>query len=252
MNPVHSIRSEVACSSCGANLIRVLWNYERGRPISKFFCDNVCKAAWQRAQREALGYTREWLIEQYITLERTANDIARAVGRNPKRVWEWIVGYGIPTRPRGSNVGQLPKDGSGFRGKKHTDKAKDGFRRLRLKDGHVPYLRNGAHWLKSHVGQHPNWKGGITPERQALYSSPEWKECVVAVWKRDNAICRRCGLDHRAVVRNKPAFHIHHVDGFSITESRAIISNLVLLCAPCHRWVHGKSNKERMFLGRGH
>lgn len=246
------VRRDVACSQCGANINRVVWNYGKARPIADFFCNNVCKGEWQRAQREALGFTRDWLIEQYVTLERSANDIAREIKRDSKRVWEWIIDYGIPTRNRGHNHSQLPKDGSSFKGKKHTTKTKEAIRLCRVRDGHVPHLKNGVHWLRTPGAVHPNWKGGLTPERQAFYCSLEWKACVVAVWKRDDATCQRCKLDHRSVLRGTIGFHIHHIDSFSIRDRRACVDNLVLLCAGCHKWVHSNKNSTGLFLGKGH
>ena len=97
-----------------------------------------------------------------------------------------------------------------------------------------------------------NWKGGITPERQGLYGTPEWKECVKAVWRRDDATCRRCGLDHRAIPagdREGRSFAIHHVVGFEAVELRCVVDNLVLLCRPCHSWVHSKENVNEEFIG---
>jgi len=199
-----------------------------------------------------LGFTREWLVEQYISLGKSANDIARKVNRNSKRVWEWIVDYGIPTRPRGHDTSRLPKDGSAFRGKHHTQQVRDAQRLRRIRDGHVPYLKNGKHWLKEPGAKHPNWKGGISPERQMFYASPEWKECVSKIWKRDDATCQRCKLDHRTILRGTISFHIHHIDSFLIKDRRACEDNLLLLCYGCHKWVHSSKNINGEFLGKGH
>ena len=89
------------CSQCGAQLKRWLINGVTKKPIKNFFCDTGCKGKWQIKQREALGFTKEWLIDQYITQGKDANQIAREVGRNGKRVWEWITDYGIVDPPLG-------------------------------------------------------------------------------------------------------------------------------------------------------
>lgn len=267
MNTKTNVRQKVKCTLCEAALIRVIWNYGRNRPIEIFFCDNACKGEWQRRQREALGFTREWLIDQYVSQEKDANQIGREIGRDGKRVWEWIVDYGIPTRPRGHNVGQLPKDGSSNRGRIFSDAVRARMaeaqqKRIRperktkppkvKKERKPPFLINGVHWLKTVKREdHPSWKGGITPDRQSFYSSLEWKDLVVSVWHRDDAKCQKCGLDHRVIDRSKVKFHIHHIDSFMIKDRRAVLDNLVLLCDKCHRWVHGKKNKDRIFLGRG-
>lgn len=98
-------RSWVKCSWCSTEIYRVTFNYGKNREIVNFFCNNkVCKANWQINEREKLGYTKEWLENQYTVLGKTANQIAREIGRDPKRVWEWIRNYGLETRPRGSHI----------------------------------------------------------------------------------------------------------------------------------------------------
>ena len=40
----------------------------------------------------------------------------------------------------------------------------------------------------------------------------------------------------------------HHVASFAVVELRMEVSNLVLLCEPCHYWVHGADNTLREFI----
>ena len=40
--------------------------------------------------------------------------------------------------------------------------------------------------------QSSNWKGGVTPERQKLYGTNEWKELVKFIFKRDGYVCKKC------------------------------------------------------------
>lgn len=245
-----TVRKDVHCSFCDAPINRVAWNYGKNRAITTFFCNNECKGKWQVLQRENLGFTREWLVNEYITNGKSGDQIAKEIGRDPKRVWEWLVNYGIPTRPRGTDYGNCFKKGmvSTFKGKSHTVEAKLKIREARVRDGGVPYLKNGIHWLKHEGAVSPMWKGGITPERQAFYSSEEWSDAVKDVWKRDNAICQRCGKKHnQKTVRG--TFHIHHVVSFKVKELRAKVSNLVLLCYECHKFVHSKKNINDEFLG---
>lgn len=246
-------RQPVNCSHCGASLVRVIWNYGKNKPVENFFCNRSCKGIWQREQREKLGFTREWLMDQYIAKGISANEIARSIGRDPKRVWDWLINYGISTRPRGHDTSKLPKDGSPFRGHRHTQETRQIIRERRIKDGHVPYLKDGIHWLKATGRKPASWKGGITPERQALYASDEWAQVVKLVWQRADAKCERCGKDHRKVDnRSKHGFHIHHIDSFAIVDRRADINNLVLVCRPCHHWIHSIKNVTGEYLGRGH
>ncbi len=237
------MKQPVNCSYCGVPLVR---------HISKsgdYFCSTAHKAAWQVAQREALGFDREWLVREYIEKRRSTYDIAHEVGRDAKRVWEWLLHYGIPIRPRGTDYGQSFKKGqtSAFRGLRHTDANRAVLRAIRIADGHVPYLKNGKHWLHHEGAVSPAWKGGITPDRQVFYESDEWHEAVKKVWGRDGAQCCRCGKRHNEALR-RGTFHIHHVVSFMEKSLRASVDNLVLLCRDCHFFVHSKKNTGSEFL----
>lgn len=242
-------KSVTSCSQCGKSLLRWLINRNTNKPIRNFFCDNVCKGAWQVGQRENLGFTKEWLHDQYITQGKDANQIAREVGRDGKSVWNWLSMYDIPRRPRGHlHEKNLIKDGSAFKGKKHSEETKEKMRALALADGRVPWGKGNSPPWKGVTGErHPSFKGGLTPERQAFYSSEEWVDVVKAVWARDNATCQRCGKRHNSK-EARGTFHIHHIVSFMVRELRAEVSNLVLLCNGCHRWVHGKENTEKKFI----
>lgn len=242
-------RSDVKCSQCGSKINRVTWNYGKNRPISEFFCNSSCKGDWQKARREALGYTKEWLESEYHSKGKSANQIAREIGRDPKRVWEWIRDYGLKTRPRGNEYGQgfIAGSESPFKGMRHTEETKEKIRVASIADGRVPYLKDGKHWLKHEGAISPAWRGGVTPERQAFYSTPEWCEAVKSVWSRDNATCQMCGKHHNEA-KNRGTFHIHHIVSFMVEEKRSDPGNLVLLCKECHRWVHSKRNKHKIFI----
>src|SRR5690606_25201612 len=136
---------------------------------------------------------------------------------------------------------------STFLGRKHTPETRAKLRAIAIADGRVPYDPAVGSYMKGRRGAATtNWKGGITAARQAFYATPEWKAAVKAVWKRDNATCQRCGK-HKSPNRQL-AFDIHHIVSFAVVELRAEISNLVLLCEPCHYWVHGNENTNGQFI----
>ncbi len=247
-----TVREIVSCSQCGNEISRVVWNYGKSRPIKEFFCDTSCKGSWQVAQRESLGFTKEFLIEEYIVKEKSANQIGKEIGRDAKSVWRWMVDYGIETRPRGHNPPPLTGSGKDnpFYGKKHSDETKQKIREVRLKDGLVPCIKDGVHWMHHEdytQEDHPKWKGGLSPERQVVYSSPEWKECVKYIWGRDKAICQRCGKHHNEN-RDKGSFHIHHIVSFQVEEKRTDVDNLILVCRDCHYWIHSNKNTDNEFI----
>lgn len=237
-------KKRVFCSTCRKELLR------HQTKTNTYFCDKYCKGQWQIKQRELCGFTKDWLIEEYITKRKSANQIAREIKKDPKRVWEWIRGYGIKTRPRGTDYGQNFKKGmeSLFKGKKHKEETKELFRKIAKEDGRVPYLKDGKHWLKHYNVKPPSWKGGVTPERNAFYSSEEWVDAVKVVWKRDQATCQRCKKHHNTS-KSKGTFHIHHIIPFPVKSERANVKNLILLCDTCHRWVHSKKNVNKEYIG---
>ncbi len=232
------------CAECGADIVRA-------NDRSIHFCNrHICKANWQR---RAKPVTEEWLRAKYVNDGLDCTQIAHIVNRDPKSVWSWLKYFEIPTRKRGTDVRQHFKKGHrGQLGAKLSDAHKEALRQARIRDGRIPALINGVHWTKAYGRHGSNWKGGISPERQAFYACPEWSAAVKAVWHRDDAKCQRCGLDHRTIDRNIASFHIHHIDSFMIKDSRALVANLLLLCDKCHRWTHSKRNTERRYLGSGH
>jgi hypothetical protein len=228
--------------------MRRLYRPNDGRKIDRFFCNTNCKGIWQRSQKP---WDEAWLRQKYEIEGLSANDIARIVGRDAKRVWEWLRDYGIETRTRAFVASRLSKKGrpSSFKGRKHTAETKEKLRQLRKQDGRYPKAVDGRpYWAGKSGPQHPGWKGGVTPERPALYASREWKDACKIVWRRADAHCERCGKDHRKIDRSKEHFHIHHVMPFILGIGRADPSNLVLLCEDCHRWVHSPRNGDRQFL----
>jgi len=180
-------------------------------------------------------------------------DIGYMVSRDPKTVWAWMKSYGMSTRPRGSDERQQFGKGKEIaRGWFHTDETKEKIRQARIADGSKGLFKaNGDHIMKGRKGaDHPSWQGGTTPIRQKFYSSDEWKSACVTVWRRDDAICQRCKIDHRTINREEMKFHVHHIYGFTrFPELRADPNNLVLLCETCHRWVHGKENVNKEWIG---
>lgn len=237
----------VSCHVCQKQIVR---NVRLSAPQT-FFCSLPCKAEFQTWSRP-IG--KDDLRRMYLDECMSAVDIAKIAGRDAKSVWNWLKWDGIPTRPRGSDERQHFAKGHKLGvGRVMSDDAKEKIRQARVADGAACFfLPNGDHVLKGKRGKdHPSWQGGSTPLRQAFIATDEWKAAVRAVWMRDNAICQRCGLDHRTIDRKTKAFHVHHIKSFARhVDLRASPENLVLLCAPCHRWVHGKENTENLFIER--
>lgn len=235
------MKLNVICSNCGYQIKRYLTK------SGMYFCNINCKSEWQRTQNPV---NKEWLYQKYVIEKLDCTQISKIVNRNSKGVWEWLKGYGIEMRPRGSyleKIGFKKGQESAFKGKHHSTETKELIRQKRITDGHVPYLINGIHWLKATGRKPAAWKGGVTPERQNEYSKPLWKEAVKEVWHRTNATCQRCGKKHNS--GNRGTFAIHHVYPFADYKYlRGNPDNLVLLCRECHLYIHSKKNFNKEFM----
>jgi 5-methylcytosine-specific restriction endonuclease McrA len=95
--------------------------------------------------------------------------------------------------------------------------------------------------------KNPNWKGGVSGERQVFYETIEWKQVTIEVWQRDDARCQECDVRNEHCEDNH---HIHHIYPFSYRELRTDPDNLVLLCKKCHSMVHSlkNTNGDRKWL----
>lgn len=75
--------------------------------------------------------------------------------------------------------------------------------------------------------KNPAWKGGVAKWDYA----PEWKRIARQVREEARYTCERCGERRKRWGR---ALHVHHIDKNKLNNER---TNLVALCAPCHRKV---------------
>mgnify|MGYP001588212239 FL=1 len=189
---------------------------------------------------------REWLYQKYIVEKLSTYQIGKLVHRNPKNVYDKLTCFGIQTRTRGETVQQNAwwKQGlpSKLIGRKLSEETK--CKISKSKTGkEYPNLKgknNGMFGKRSH-----NWKGGVTPERQRLYSNGLWKEIIKQILKKDNYTCERCRCTHST----KNALHTHHIKSWaSHPNSRFDLNNLITLCRRCHNWTHSKKNTGRDFL----
>jgi 5-methylcytosine-specific restriction endonuclease McrA len=163
---------------------------------------------------------KKWLEHEYIEQRRSAGDIARQYGVTDAAIIFWLNKHGIPRR---------------------TTAEVRAYKYWGVSGSDNPM------WNKR--GElNPRWLGGVTPQRQAFYTSQEWKKACKVVWKRDNATCQRCNL-HRQEQMDMP-FHIHHIISFAVEELRAEPSNLVLLCETCHQFIHSRRNINGDFISQ--
>ncbi len=251
-----------ACKNCGKLIVR------RGsrKPV---FCSLICKGEWQKTQKPI---SKERLAELYVAQGLSTYQIAELVGRNPKRVYEWLIGYGIQPRPRtwDTSPGNQPFHNKAWLEQEYLSNKRSAseianecnvtesnilffLRKHGIRSRSMDTIRAMKYWgargeqnpmFGKRGNKNPHWKGGVTPERQAFYLSSEWKAASIAVWRRDHATCQRCGLKMGPGVE----LHIHHIVSFACRQLRAEPSNLVLLCNLCHDWVHSRKNKQKEWI----
>jgi hypothetical protein len=164
-------------------------------------------------------WDREWLHEEYVVKQRSASEIAEQFGIRDTAIYFWLKKHDIATRPM-----------SEIRAHKQWG---------------VSGEQNGMYGKRG--AETSNWKGGVTPERQAFYASRKWAQSCQQVWRRDGATCQRCGKHGSKAT----TLHVHHIISFAYKETRADADNLVLLCNKCHRFVHSRKNTQSEFIKEG-
>lgn len=152
-------------------------------------------------------WNRDWLHREYVELGRSAAEIAGDHFCTQNNILFWLRKHAIPRRS-------------------------------------MRQIRKAKHWgaigpdnpMFGRRGElNPRWKGGLSPARQALYSSAEWRAAARAVKKRD-PVCRVCGASGR--------LEIHHIALFSRAPLLATaVGNLIRVCVPCHRKMLGREHR---------
>lgn len=157
-------------------------------------------------------WNRDWLYHEYIELGRSSQEIADQFDCNQNNILYFLDKFDIPRRTI-----------SETRSIKHWGQSG--------KDNPM-YGKKGI--------LNPNWKGGLTPFRQYIYTTQDWKKFSKAVRTRDK-VCRLCGGSEK--------LEIHHIDPVSQSPLLIMdIGNAILLCAKCHRKMLGKEKRWKKQL----
>lgn len=231
------------CKRCGKEFNRT------GKRIP-VYCSISCKGMAQREVKEiSEGITKEWLEEKYIDDGLSTYEIAKIVNRDPKRVYEWLRDYDIPTRTRSEVIQKnswwaLGYD-SALKGRRRLEETKQKISKTR-KERKIPGKFGKDNPMYGIRGsKHPNWKGGSTPERQKLYRTELWKKIVRTAFERDNWVCQRCG----GGTTYGNGLHTHHLKSWAdYPDDRFDLDNLITLCRKCHNWVHSNKNIDKEFI----
>ena len=128
-------------------------------------------------------------------------------------------------------------------GKKQSEATRQKKREIALRLGSKPPQLQHT-WTGN---KHPRWKGGLTPERQKDFRSPEYLAFVKSVLERDNYTCQRCGA------KNGTGYHValqvhHKIPYAERPDLRYDIDNGVTLCFDCHNLTKSKRPKTVDFV----
>ena len=161
-------------------------------------------------------WNKGWLQGEYLLKGKAASTIAKEQGCSENNILYFLNKFKIPTRSV-KEVRSIKHWGSNGKKNPMFGKTKE---------------------------KNPNWKGGISAERQSFYASKKWKKVVQQVWKDSKGLCARCKI----MAQESGSYHVHHIVGFKDKSKRTDINNLVLLCKECHNFIHSKANVDKEFL----
>ncbi len=90
--------------------------------------------------------------------------------------------------------------------------------------------------------EHPNWKGGITPENKKIYHSIYYDLWRMSIFAKNGWACQKCKIKGGKL---RP----HHIRNFAQnSELRFAIDNGITLCEKCHKEFHkiyGQKNNNK-------
>jgi len=192
-----------------------------------------------------------WLRQKYEEEGLSTYQIGAIVGRDPKNVYTKLVEFGIPRRSTFHKIVELAASGAPrTRGWKRTEEGR--LQSVMAASRPQPKLRGEGNGMYGRKGaDHHNFRGGTTPERQAMYASAEWAAVVRLVMERDGYKCVHCGDGNkRATFKGKSTLCVHHVKSWAAHPAlRLDAGNLLTMCEKCHRWVHSKNNVNGDYIG---
>ena len=89
--------------------------------------------------------------------------------------------------------------------------------------------------------RNPNWRGGISSERNKDCSSDAYKLWRFLVYERDNYTCQDCG-------KRGGNLSAHHIMPWSFfIDLRYVVSNGKTLCLECHKKTYKEASEWRKF-----
>lgn len=213
----NTLAIELVCSWCGKKFLRVPSKIIAG---TNPYCSHKCSGLGNRVLIDD-----NWLIEQYVSLQRTTLDIAAEIGTDRSVICDRLERLKVPRRDISRAKTGRPVKPMSTEGRKHLADAtrkswKDHERRKQMSDA-----RKGE--------GNPAWKGGISFEPYCIKFNEDLRESVRASFEYK---CFVCGSPE-----NGRKLSIHHVDYQKSQGCKGLKWSLIPLCVSCH----SKTNHKR-------
>lgn len=117
------------------------------------------------------------------------------------------------------------------------------------KKGHIPWNK-GKPFPQVSGERNYNWKGGITPEKQKIRGSLEYKKWRMKVFQRDRFECVNCGYRSKKSFAHgdkKCDIRADHIKPFSLyPELRLSIENGRTLCVECDKKLGYNYHRDKL------
>ena len=242
------------CANCGAEISGRALSFSRNRDGSicdQVFCDRSCYDAHRVKVREAREQACVCCGKQFIPpggiTRKYCSWECRCEARKAKP--HNCLSCGCLFSP----VKQIKR--------KHgirwiSANAKDG-RTTCSKECHLEWIRKNpirkARISAAFKGElHPNWRGGRKWLTDASYRGEDWKKIAERARKRDGYKCQDCGLKREESLskfdRDLDVHHIVPFHNWPNSKQANRMSNLVTLCASCHRIAESKCAEVQFTL----
>lgn len=99
------------------------------------------------------------------------------------------------------------------------------------------------HYAEIYTGENsPVWTGG------KRHYTGGWFHARDEARKRDNYSCQICGITEQEYKQEMSVHHIKKYKSFDDKFEANKLSNLICLCEPCHKFVHSKSNIDKVYI----
>lgn len=222
-------RVTVICQACGRGFEVSTSQAAKGE---KKFCSLRCRYDSQKGkpvQKIPYDIPEDWLIEQYVSLKRSATEIAAEYGCSHGVILSRLHLMGVEIRPA-------------------TDKAHEATRVI-FSEGKHPFqstenrqatcARNKSlrGRIKNSVSKRGKKHHRVTGETSKHPRGEDWFWRRKMVRMRDKGICQVCG---KKPEQGKRPFDVHHIAAWQLFVGKDktylnCMGNLVTLCPTCHR-----------------